>query len=188
MSKKIEEAIEKLVESEHCRYEVRFPENPDPTFSQSFIYRHEADEFMQDFPGAELYLVCDPEFCNNEEVAAHNYEIPLVGAEADRLAREYDENTPNWFDSDMDATKYTDENGEFPRDEHGEFRAPVFEDDLDDEEDLVSSESDIDEEEFSAEELGEALFSALQEKRCKTHDVITHAEDELATLKEEADC
>lgn len=164
-NKNLNEVIKKLTESGHCRYEVRFAENPDPAFSQSFNYRAEADDVMQEYPDAELYLVCDPEFCDNDELVAHNYEIQLVGPEADQMNKEYDENTPDWFDSDMDSTDYTDKNGEFPREADGSFRAPKFEDDLDEESfDLDSIDQDDPEDDMSDVALGEALFRAITRK------------------------
>lgn len=167
-NKNLSGAIKKLTESGHCRYEIRFAENPDPAFSQSFNYRAEAEDVMQEYPDAELYLVCDPEFCDNDELAAHNYEIQLVGPEADQMNKEYDESTPDWFDSDMDPADYTDENGEFSREADGSFRAPKFEDDLDDDFSRLDSIDSIDaEDEMSDTDLGEALFSAIVNKNNK---------------------
>lgn len=162
-NKKFLEAINKLAESGHCRYEVRFAENPDSAFSQTFNYRSEADAYMHEYPNTELYLVCDPEFCDDDELADLNYEIQLVGPEADRMTKEYDENTPNWFDSDMDRTQYSDENGEFPRDETGSFRAPELEDNLDDDEPVTTDLADFNDtdEEMSDADLGESLFRAI---------------------------
>lgn len=122
-------------------YEVRFPNNPDPTFTQKFSDRKEAEACHANNTGSELYML-ELDYDDYTGMRGIGHLVSEIKLEDDLQPEEA------------------------PVETKPEFRAPVLDDDLDDEPIAADSlnglvDSDDDEDDMTDEELGEALFSAL---------------------------
>lgn len=133
-------------------YEVRFPNNPDPNFTQKFNYKDEALNFAEQYPEAEVYML-ELDYDDYLGIRGTGYlvqEIQVKGPLVDKVVKDGIESGENSCACD-NPDNYVE----------GEFRAPKLDDDLNSDEDLV-------EDDMTDAELGEALFGAVREK---THEV-----------------
>lgn len=162
-------------------YEVRFPNNSDPTFSLKFSTKVDALEFANQFSDSEVYLV----EINSQEYDDENStnlvkEVQIKGPLAKEIIQDGMKSNEDSCASD-NPDNYV----------NGEFRAPKVLDDLDEPVSTQlpcstdsSATSDLGDD-MTDEELGEALFSKIQEKICKVNPVITHTSDDDQILKED---
>lgn len=153
-------------------YEVRFPQNPVPTFAQKFSSKNDALNFSDQYPGSEVYMLeLDyDDYMGTRGIGNLVSEVQIRGAEAEA-------NVKAGMESGMDTCACDNDDNYI----NGKFRAPKLDDDLDDAETATADEDDM-----TDDELGEALFSAIQEKVCKVNPVITHTPDDEAILKEDS--
>ena len=138
-------------------YEVRFPNNPDPNFTQKFNYKNEALNFAEQYPDAEVYML-ELDYDDYLGTRGTGYlvqEIQVKGPEVDDAVEAGIESGENSCACD-NPDNYT----------NGEFRAPKLDDDLDSDEELVDEDND----DITDAELGEALFSAIDNKKHEAHD------------------
>ena len=99
-------------------YEVRFPNNPDPTFTQKFSDRKEAEACHAEYDGSELYLL-ELDYDDYTGMRGIGHLVSEIKLEDDLQPEEA------------------------PVDDKPSFRAPVLDDDLDDmDENLVEAATD----------------------------------------------
>ena len=96
-------------------YEVRFPNNPDPTFTQKFSDRKEAEACHAENAGSELYML-ELDYDDYTGMRGIGYLVSEIKLEDDLMPEEE------------------------PAEAEHEFRAPVLNDDLDEDEDLVKED------------------------------------------------